>query len=84
MALYIRDPKVDELARKLCAATGAKNKTDAVRRALQNELRRTRRPERFDDRNAKVLAMADALGSSRPQRPFDMKAFTDAMWDDAG
>ncbi|MEC5290078.1 type II toxin-antitoxin system VapB family antitoxin [Aurantimonas sp. C2-6-R+9] len=82
MALYIRDPEVDELARKLRAMTGAKSKTDAVRRALRNELRRARRPERFDDRNAKVMAMADALGSSQTL-PFDMKAFTDAMWDDA-
>jgi antitoxin VapB len=80
MPLYIRDKAVDELARRVQRATGAKSKTDAVRLALQHELERATAQMTFDERNAEVMAMADALGTTDPA--FDMKAYSDEMWDD--
>lgn len=42
MSLYIRDNDVDALAVKVQQLTKAPNKTEAVRRALQNERARVR------------------------------------------
>lgn len=78
MPLYIRDHAVDELADRVQKAIGAKTKTDAVRRALEHELERAAARMSFDQRNAGVMAMADALGETNPD--FDMKAFADEMW----
>jgi antitoxin VapB len=78
MPLYIRDQAVDQLADRVQKATGARTKTDAVRIALEHELDRATARMTFDERNAKVMAMADALGATDPK--FDMKAFTDEMW----
>ncbi len=80
MPLYIRDDAVDALAAKVQAATGVRTKTDAVRLALEHELTRIAAAKSFDERNAHVMAMADALGPSDPA--FDMKAYTDEMWGD--
>ena len=45
MPLYVKDPQVDALATQLMALLGT-SKTDAVRRALQNEIaRQTNRPD---------------------------------------
>lgn len=41
-SLYIRDSDVDELAKKVQKLTNAPNKTEAVRRALENELARAK------------------------------------------
>jgi antitoxin VapB len=79
MPLYIRDRAVDQLAERVQKATGASTKTEAVRIALEHELERATARMSFDERNAKVMAMADALGATDPN--FDMKAFTDEMWD---
>jgi antitoxin VapB len=78
MPLYIRDQAVDELAERVQQVTGARTKTDAVRLSLEHELARATARMSFDQRNADVLAMADALGRSDTE--FDMKAFTDEMW----
>ena len=40
MPLYIRDSSVDDLAEQVRARLGARNKTEAVRMALRNELAR--------------------------------------------
>jgi antitoxin VapB len=80
MPLYIRDRTVDQLAERVQKATGVKTKTDAVRLSLEHELERATARMGFDQRNADVLAMADALGRTNPD--FDMKAFTDEMWGD--
>lgn len=80
MPLYIRDRAVDELASRLQKVTGARTKTDAVRLALEHELERATAAMSFDERNAEVLAMADALGETDPT--FDMKRYTDEMWGD--
>lgn len=78
MSLYIRNPEVDALAAELQRVTRARTKTEAVRSALQHELRRAQAALSFDVRNADVMRMADALGDT--DAAFDMKAFTDKMW----
>lgn len=59
MTLHIRDPETDEFARQLAARQGL-TITDAVRRALANELRRldeaTPLPDRIAALRARVLA----------------------------
>jgi len=80
MPLFIRDDEVDALAGELQKLTKARTKTEAVRRALQNELARTRKALPLRDRLARAKALADAMGPSDPA--FDMKTFTDEMWGD--
>jgi antitoxin VapB len=80
MPLYVRDSEVDALASELQRLTKAKTKTEVVRNALKHELRLVRKNMPVEDRFAKSMAMADALGPTDPN--FDMKAFTDELWDD--
>ncbi len=80
MSLYIRDPDVAALAAKLQDLTGSRTKTEAVRLALQQAIERANAKRSFAQRNAHVLEMADALGSTNPE--FDCKAFFDQMWGD--
>lgn len=79
MSLYIRNSEVDELAAKVQQALGARTKTEAVRSALLMALAVSESKRSFDERNAEALALADAIGPANPD--FDMKAFTDEMWD---
>lgn len=81
MALFIRDDEVDALASELQRLTNSPSKKEAVRTALRNELGRAQRANRLDERYARAMAIADAMGSSDPD--FDMKRFTDEMWGDA-
>ena len=81
MSLYIRDPDVASLAAKLQDLTGSRTKTEAVRLALQQAIERANEKRSFAQRNAHVLEMADALGSTNPE--FNSKAFFDQMWGDA-
>ncbi len=81
MSLYIRDRTVDELATRLQKAIGARTKTEAVRRALEQELERVEDGKPFEERIARSLAMADAMGQGG--HDFDVKAFLDEMWDEA-
>ena len=86
MSLYIRDPEVDRLATQLQARTGAKTKTDAVRAALVNELKRQTESVLPSQRIRAAVAMVEEIRASAAQRglkgkgDFDMKAFTDDMW----
>ncbi|WP_299568029.1 MULTISPECIES: type II toxin-antitoxin system VapB family antitoxin [Roseobacteraceae] len=79
MPLYIRDDKVDELAEQVMQATGAKTKTDAVRQALQAALAAKLDKIPLADRIAPIQARLAALGPVDPD--FDMKSFTDEMWE---
>ncbi len=81
MPLYIRDDDVAALARKVQSLSKARTVTDAVREALQHEVERIRESQPPSARLAKSIAMAQALGAVDPD--FDMKRFSDAMWDDA-
>jgi antitoxin VapB len=78
MSLYIRDPEVDALAEKLQRLTQTRTKTDAVRAALIEAIARAGADRSFAERNADVLAMADALGPS--DLTFASKPFFDDMW----
>ncbi|ESY80000.1 histidinol dehydrogenase [Mesorhizobium sp. LNHC221B00] len=80
MPLYIRDDEVDALATKLQRETNASSKTEAVRIALVHELERNRATVPLRDRIARLQAEARKLGLPNPD--FDMKKFTDEMWED--
>ena len=67
MSLFIRDPDVAALAAKLQDLTGSRTKTEAVRLALQQAIERANAKRSFAQRNAHVLEMADALGSTNPE-----------------
>ena len=79
MTLQIRNPRAEFLARRL-AEMRRTTMTGAVIQALENEIERGSAQMSFEERNAKVMAMADALGASDPA--FDMKAYADEMWGD--
>lgn len=80
MSLYIRDDDVDALARKVQQATKAPTKTEAVRRALQNELARAEQAVPLKERVKKIQDSVRAkMGPNMPD--FDMKKFTDEMWE---
>lgn len=78
MPLYIRDSDVDALAVKLQQLTRAPTKSEAVRRALENEIERKQSEIPLRDRLAKIHEKARALGlGGNPD--FDMKAFSDEL-----
>ena len=79
MPLYIRDDAVDALAEKVMKAIGAKTKTDAVRKALQAQLKAEMNRKPLLDRLQPLLDRADQIGEPGPD--FDMKKYTDEMWD---
>lgn len=79
MSLYIRDKKVDELAKKAQRLLKTPTKTQAVRQALENEIERAERKAPLHERLKPVLEAARALGPSN--RDFDMKKFMDEGWD---
>lgn len=80
MPLFIRDDDVDALAIKLQAATRTKTKTEAVRLALEHELQRIREKMPASQRVAASIAIARTMGPGGGD--FDMKTFTDEMWDE--
>lgn len=80
MPLYIRDPEVDALATELQRATGARTKTEAVRTALERQLAEARARIPLRERLAALKARVRAVGE--PDPAFDMKRFSDALWDE--
>lgn len=79
MPLYIRDDAVDALAQEVMKATGAKTKTDAVRKALQLQLEAEMNRKPLLERLQPILDRAGQIGEPDPD--FDMKKYTDEMWD---
>jgi antitoxin VapB len=80
MPLYIRDDDVDALAKKVQQVTKAPTKTEAVRRALENELARVEQAVPLKERVEKIQNSVRAkMGPNKPD--FDMKKFTDEMWE---
>jgi antitoxin VapB len=77
MPLYIRDDQVDALAVELQAVTGAPSKTEAVRVALQNEIKRKREEIPLIERIAAIQRKVAAMGPSDTE--FDMKKFMDDL-----
>ena len=80
MALYIKDREVDALAPELQAATGAATKTDAVRTALQNELKRAREEEPLIERVRKIQERVREIGLPNPD--FNFRKFREELWGD--
>jgi antitoxin VapB len=80
MALFIRDDAVDALAAELQKALKTPSKTAAVRQALTNELARANQKRPLRQRIARSQALAAAMGEPDPD--FDLKAFSDEMWDE--
>lgn len=78
MALYIRDDAVDALATHLQELTNAPTKTEAVRKALENEIERKKSEIPLRERLEKIHEQARALGLGRNSN-FDMKAFSDEL-----
>ncbi len=81
MPLYIRDDFVDDLAKRFMKLTGAKSKTDAVRKALLAQIDAEANRKPLLERLEPIFLKADELGDKDPN--FDMKSYTDDMWGDA-
>lgn len=79
MSLYIRDPKVNELADEVMRQLGTRTKTDAVRIALENQLKNSAKEIPLAERIKKYQRMIADLGPKDPN--FDEKAFMDEMWE---
>lgn len=78
--LYVKDDAVNEMAIKLMKVTNAPSKTEAVRRAIQNELNRHVNEKPLAERVAEIQAsMKDLIGENKT--PHDHKAFMDEGWD---
>jgi antitoxin VapB len=77
MPLYIKDPRVAEMAERLRALTNAGSKTEAVLEALEHAIERAQR-ELLKPKLERAVAIARRIG--RPDDQFDQKAFSDEMW----
>lgn len=81
VALYIRDSSVDDLAEQVRARLGARNKTEAVRTALRNELARAAAATPLRKRLDAVRERARReLGPPVPG--IDMKKLMDELWEE--
>ena len=81
MPLYIKDPAVDTLVDQYLAATGMTNKTEAVRRALSDQLKVLADKETLTERIARIQHRAAEAGfvSTGSDIAAD-KAFMDEQW----
>ena len=86
MPLFVRDDQVDDLASRLQAMTGSRTKTEAVRLALEHEIKRQTENMLPSQRIGNALAIVAGIRTNAAERglagtdDFDMKAFTDEMW----
>ena len=77
MPLYIKDPKIAEMAEELRALTNATSKTEAVWKALERAIQQARR-ELLAPELERAVAIARQIG--RRDDHFDQKTFSDEMW----
>lgn len=77
MPLYIKDPRIADMAEELRALTKAASKTEAVWKALERAIEEARR-ELLVPEMESAIAIARQIG--RDDNPFNQKAFTDEMW----
>lgn len=80
MPLYIRDNDVNAMAIELQKLTNAPSKTEAVRQALTEQLHSARGKMTLTEKIRELQDRARKLGT--PNRDFDMKVFSDEMWED--
>lgn len=79
MPLYVRDDEIAALTNEIQQITKAKTKTEVLRKALQHELMLVRKSMPASNRFAQVHALADTVGEASSD--FDMKTYTDEMWE---
>jgi antitoxin VapB len=77
MPLYIKDPRVSEMAERLRMLTNATSKTEAVLKALESAIEESQR-ELLAPKLERAVAIARQIG--RHDDEFDHKAFSDDMW----
>lgn len=81
LALYIRDFSVDDLAEQVRVRLGARNKTEAIRTALRNELARATAATPLRERLDAVRERTRSeLGPPVPG--IDMKKLMDKLWEE--
>lgn len=79
MPLYVRDDGVSALAIELQSLLNLPTRTEAVRLALEHEIARARQKLPLKQRLARAQALARDIGPRDPD--FDMKSFSDTIWD---
>lgn len=80
MPLYIRDDEVDALAEELKIVTGAASKTEAVKTALRDAVRRKRDEIPLIDRVKAIQEQVAAIGPRDPS--FNFRKFREELWGD--
>jgi antitoxin VapB len=80
MSMIIRDPAVDALAAEVMQKLGARSKAEAIRLALENELKRERDKVPLAER-VKVIQERVAARMGPHAAAFDEKAYMDEMWE---
>jgi antitoxin VapB len=80
MALYVKDPEVDALAKRLMALRHV-NKTEAVRQALRNELAREEAKPSLVEIGMAFARQLNAEGDPQNGQPVD-KAYLDSLYED--
>lgn len=81
MALYIKDPEVVSLLEKYVALSGAKSKTEAVRKALIAQIAVVSTQESLADRVSKIQQKVAASGFKSDGS--SDKPLMDEMWGEA-
>lgn len=81
MPLYIKDDRIDELARRFQAAINASSKTEAVGLALQRALDEQAGQPSLGDVAVKFCRDLRAAGDPKSGLPAD-KAFRDSLYED--
>lgn len=80
-ALFIRDEAVNTLAVEAMKLTGADNKTEAVRAALQAAIMAAKNQIPLMKRIEAARKIAEQIGPLDPD--YDAKADADALWGDS-
>lgn len=79
MALYVKDPEVDQMAERL-SRIGGITKTEAVKRALRHELEKVEEPSAFVERGMAFTRALIARGNPEAGQPVD-KAWVDSLYE---
>lgn len=80
MSHSIRDAEIDALATELMHRLGTKNKSEAVLRALKNELMRDDEKRPMADRVGRIQDRVTSRMGGDTAR-YDDKAYMDTMWE---
>lgn len=78
MALYVKDPEVDEMAERLSRISQI-SKTEAVRRALRRELEHVETPSEFVERAMEFVRNLNARAGPNG-KPVN-KAWVDSLYE---